>query len=424
MTIRDPDDPYGLLDGDPDDPSDPGRIPVSLGPKNWSSVSPSLFATVREEMLKVWAEELGIDVGDLPIDRTGANRALNAYAAAFKTEHGFFPRSLVEVQDDPQSWVRLTREVTGAEGFPERFRVAKPDGSFDFYLNPPNVAFPVQTSELGFSTEVRREVSSLIPRQAGSFDPVTGRQRTLQTGGVGGSGIPEDPEKVTPPTSAERRARGSGLEPLETPSEIIDKIRNFPSSVLGTFRDLTAPNVISEDDFNRIQGRSMITTTTTTSGGGGGRTALAFDRSHLAEVARDQWRTLMLEEPRNPEGLVDEYIKEANSMWLGGGAQLDFNTWVLNKIRATGRYNTLYGRKDESQSELDYLNSFRQGTAPFGLSPRIEKQELERGLTNAPAPASFQESVAFGRDVQAIGQGTFSRRFASMIDSLGSLQRS
>ena len=385
--------------------------------KKWSTVSPSLFAGVREEMLLQWAEdlseELGIDVGlsDLPIDRTGANRALNAYAEAFRTEHGRFPDSIIEVNDDPQSWIRLAREGSNAETLPEQFRVPLPEGGFAYFLNLPDTVYPVQVTEDEFSTKVVGDITSLVPPRARP-------RRTLQ------SGVDPGGERAIPDFGA-NRARGSGLEPLEEPDiisadEVLDRIRNFPTDVIETFRGLSAPAIIDADTLGRILGRSTITT----SGGGGGvtRQPVAFDRAELTESIRGQWRSWMREEPGNLEGLVSEFEASANAAWLNRGERKNLEVWIKNRMRSTSRYDLLYGKKDQSQSEEDYLGGFLSAEQ-FGLHPRVANREVVRGLTNDPAPASFTESVAFGRDVQALGQGTFSRRFAQMIDGLGSLQR-
>ena len=176
---------------------------------------------------------------------------------------------------------------------------------------------------------------------------------------------------------------------------------------------------MTEEQVNEVLNLAALDMTP--AGGGGGGRRVVYDKDQLAEAIRDRWRTIMREEPADVYGLVDEYITAANDFLNQGGAK-DFDTWILNRMRSTPKYRTLYEHKDGSQSELDYLNSFVGQVNQFGLDARVANAHVVRGLISGPAPASFAESVAQSADVQGIGTGDMSRRFASLLQQLGPLQ--
>ncbi len=155
---------------------------------------------------------------------------------------------------------------------------------------------------------------------------------------------------------------------------------------------------------------------------GSGRQAMAFDRAHLLEQAQDRWRGLMLETPDAIEGIVDDYMSQANSFWMRKGGQLNFDTFLVNKMRETTRYKTLYGRKPQHQSEEEYMAQFRSAVGRFGLNPRAERREVEAGLQSGAGAAGFTERVSRVREVQ--NQAGFSQRLAQTVAGLGSIVRS
>jgi hypothetical protein len=158
-------------------------------------------------------------------------------------------------------------------------------------------------------------------------------------------------------------------------------------------------------------------------GGGGGRPDLVFDEAQLAEQARNIWRGLMLEEPGDVSSLVSGYVKEANSFWRGQGGRLDFQTYITNQARDTGRYKNLYRKKPEFQSEAEYLGGFRQTAAGFGLSASETLRQVEAGATSGASLTGFSTRLERGRENQLNQQGTFSQRFANSINQLGAIGR-
>ena len=355
--------------------------------KSWSAVDSGLFFGIRNALMEEWAETLGVEVRDLPLDEGEMSRVLREYGTAVLRTDGAYPTDLFSVRDDPEIWTRMVRAGNGSDLLPSAFNVLTDQGTV-LMRNAPGMIRPeIFQAE---DTPTRRTTGFTFNRPARTAQEVHPLERGLV-----------------------------GLDRPTTPFTPVGPEQDIPERPDFDPQDRFGTPTVSVDTLQRILQGGQVTTTTVT---GGGRGDLVLDRDTVAERIRNRWRTWMREEPANLNGLVSEFESDAQAFWQAGGGQKDLEVWIKNRMRTTGRYDLLYGNKDESQSEEDYLEGFLSAEQ-FGLSPRIANREIVRGLTHGPAPASFQESVAFGRDVQALGQGTFSRRFAGMIDSLGSLQR-
>ncbi len=159
-------------------------------------------------------------------------------------------------------------------------------------------------------------------------------------------------------------------------------------------------------------------------GGGGGRPDLVFDQAQLNEQARTIWRDLMLEEPGDVTDLVNGFVKEANSFWRKDGGRLDFQTYITNQARDTGRYKNLYRKKPEFMSEAEYMGQFRQTAAGFGLSASETLRQVEAGATSGASLTGFSARVQRGRENLLNQQGGFSQRLANNLNQLGAIGRS
>ena len=442
-----------------------GRIEMKLDPiddlPRWSTVSPVLFDDIRDRLHTALGDT------DVVINKEDIGQVMNEWAKVRERVSGVrsrvasqFPTS-VEALSDPDLWTRLQRNAIGSDQLPLVFRVETPQGVAVFRNDPELGVLPQRLTGAEdtptslivpsqFDTDPIPEGMQIDPEptrrqgeskaefdsrfavwenthfklntgegRSGSFVPVTPVTPVTPTAPTMSVSVGEGADLILQQRAAERQASiasPEGLPAVGTPQQVQDRPDFDPQDRFGT-------QTISQEILSLILRPENLT------GGppeeepkGGGPPRLVFDRVHAAENLRSQWRDLLLEEPNNPDGMVTEYENSANNLLRAGGATPNFETWVLNKIRATSRYGVLYGNKGEAQSETEYIDSFRQGVSPFGLNPRIEKRELERGLSTGAAPAAFQQSVAFGRDVQALNPGSFSRRFAASLNKLGRLQ--
>ncbi len=389
--------PLKRPDSDSVEPAQPVRI-VST---QWSAVSPGLFDDIARELMDDWAESLDIERVDLPITLTQVKAVLrefgNAYRDTQQKGNGLFPQFYSQVRDDPEIWSRLTRKVTGADLLPEVFRVGEV-----VYENRP---------ELGIAPVVTTNVNQALTRGIFPFDAVTKFFNNV------------DDVSIRNPELAAEEVRLPTVPGVEgEPSKSID-FGQF-TGVEDEFRALVGRGLINlrnnipeEDDFDLSRYTGFNQEDSEPSGSGRGR--LSFDRAALTQNASATWGQILWEAP--PGGIVDEYISSANSLWQSSGVQQGFGTWLQGKMQQTGKYGVMYGRMEPGFTELEWQARFN--TAQFGLRLEDERAQSLRGLSSGAAPASFQQSVEQSRDVQALGQGRFSQRFANHINQLGSLQK-
>ena len=86
-----------------------------------------------------------------------------------------------------------------------------------------------------------------------------------------------------------------------------------------------------------------------------------FDEDELTEAAHKMWGAYLVEDNPEARNIAREYI---NAIVASGGEQeLDFQTFVLNKIRGDARHNMLYRNKPEGMDELQYITPYTQAAA-------------------------------------------------------------
>jgi len=335
-------------------------------PPSWSTADPVAFYQFRD-FIHTNLNGAGWNVG-----ADDVSRAVNRWASDFYRDNNRFP-SGHDLLNDPTPWVIAQRQALRTDLLPATYQVQTPEGTV-FYRNTVATGpmpVPVDPAELGIDPNLtyREQVFQL-------------QQTAQQTG-----------RPVSPDFTTEDGQAVASLQPADT---------------------------IPALDAEYVTGILNTAALTATSGGGGRQ--VVYDKDQLAEAVRDRWRTILREEPGDAYRIAEEFIASANDFASQGGSR-DFDTWILNRMRTTDRYQMLYAHKDESQSELDYLNSFVAQVGQFGLNPRIANSQVVRGLSTGAAPASFAESVGQSADVQAMGTGDMSRRFASLLQQLGPLQR-
>jgi hypothetical protein len=170
-----------------------------------------------------------------------------------------------------------------------------------------------------------------------------------------------------------------------------------------------------------MQSMSPISQPSGGSGSGAGRTPAAFDRAQLTEEATNRWRGLLLEEPDEAtlNSLVSDYIAQANAFWMQDGGRLDYDTFVVNRVRAQDRHGYLYEKKPEFQSEAEYMGGFRQTVGQFGLNDRATLRETEAGAHSGAGLAGFGERVSRTSEARLANTGTYSQQFAASMAQTG-----
>jgi len=210
---------------------------------------------------------------------------------------------------------------------------------------------------------------------------------------------------------------GRAVYYLNDPTKgIVPAVGNIPYSPRG------AP-VYTQDEFNQLRGVLAPTSGSGrgSSGSGTGRTTQVWDRRELSQAVTEKYRSWLLEEADDAlvNQWVTEYTNEANAFWMAQAGRLDFDSFLTEKLRSTKRYQTLYQKKPEFQTEGEYLAGFRNVTSGYGLSGRVTQRELEAGMGAGQSTKGFAERVGSIREVYAGNQGTFSQKFAQKMADTG-----
>ncbi len=124
------------------------------------------------------------------------------------------------------------------------------------------------------------------------------------------------------------------------------------------------------------------------------------------------------------EGIVQDYEKEAKAFWRRGGATLDFDSFVLERLEQTGRWNTLYRKKPEHLSPQQYLSRFTNIAESAGLSDVATQRAITTGAASGASATGFQERLRGTREFQIRNTGSMGQRFAGQFAQLGALGRS
>jgi hypothetical protein len=354
-----------------------------------------------------WATGLPIQPGS-QVPGTGEGGA--AFTAALEAgQPAWAWPSISDALQDPWLLAAASKIPTGAALLPPAFRVKEIDGRITLWDNtlasgprPVGVGGGYYDPNIGTF------------RQPGDFEltretPV-GEPRPQYAGGGQRTWNPETEQWET------------------TPVEITGTTQEYATVPTGQAWGMTMAEVMGLPIYDRNMLNSffamMTEPTNPRSPGsyGSGRT-IRFDRDEIIEAINTAWQGWLLAKPADPGSLADQYIAAATSFYYQGG-DLDFETWVKNKMRETGRYLDLYRQKPEYMTEDEYMGGYRQTAEQYGLRPLTTKTETEIGAQSGVSLTDFAARLAGTSEFMTSNQGQFSKAFASMLGGLGAVGRS
>jgi hypothetical protein len=156
-------------------------------------------------------------------------------------------------------------------------------------------------------------------------------------------------------------------------------------------------------------------------GGGAARRELVFDRDHLIAQVADRWRGWMLDPNPPPEDWigqqVDSFVREAKAFWSGQAGQLDFDTYINERLRGHARYKEIYKWKGAADSEEQFLSRFAQPIGQLGQTSEFTRSQTESSVTSGGSPTEQLQRVTRTPEVEA--SGGFSRRLAQTLAGIG-----
>jgi hypothetical protein len=145
----------------------------------------------------------------------------------------------------------------------------------------------------------------------------------------------------------------------------------------------------------------------------------AFDRDHLLETASNLWRGMLLTEPGDIGRIVDDYTAKATSFLMNEGGRLDFETFVLGRIRDQPRYRMLYQNKAPGVTEQAHLGQYVKAVQALGFADRRISELAAQGAQSGASEAGFTERLSRSPEFVQANQGAFSQKFANTIAQLG-----
>ncbi len=146
-----------------------------------------------------------------------------------------------------------------------------------------------------------------------------------------------------------------GMGPRPNPNYMIDP---FTPDGMGQLRNM-ALNWISQF----IPGISSDTSSSSGGGGGGGsRKPTAneirnmFDLDALTRKAEDMGRAYLVDELPNARSIAQTYIEKVVAS--SGEKEIDYDTFVLNQLKKSDRWNVIYQNKPDGVDPLKYISMF------------------------------------------------------------------
>ncbi len=136
-------------------------------------------------------------------------------------------------------------------------------------------------------------------------------------------------------------------------------------------------------------------------GSGRGRPTAAqlrnmFDIDQLTEDANKMWGAYLLEDSKDARSIATEYVDAIVAS--GGEQELDYQTFVLNKIRATNRHSLLYTNKPEGMDELQYVQPYAQAATSVigggGQTGRTANDVAASGAALGASSSAFSSRLA------------------------------
>lgn len=151
----------------------------------------------------------------------------------------------------------------------------------------------------------------------------------------------------------------------------------------------------------------------TSPGGGGGGSPMdlrsQFDVSQLAARAQDLYRGLLIDDLKDPRELARRYVDTIVAQ--GGTKKLDYDTFVKDSIRKTGRYAAIYGLKPPGMTEEQFLQPYYQSAQQvMGASPDTANVAIGGAMFGA-------SSSAFQSRLQRTDANTSSAPFINSLEA-------
>ena len=121
----------------------------------------------------------------------------------------------------------------------------------------------------------------------------------------------------------------------------------------------------------------------------------SFDENELTAAVEEYWGAYLLEDAPNARAIARSYIDAVVA--TGAQQKLDFETFVVERIKQAPRYRQIYANKPEGRSELEYITPYTSmATQVLGGSSGNRKQLgsiVAGGAALGSSPDAFAERL-------------------------------
>jgi hypothetical protein len=207
----------------------------------------------------------------------------------------------------------------------------------------------------------------------------------------------------------------SGQWPVST--QDFDTLYRFAKSWLG-----------AKDDglrkaWNTMLGGGGASRSTARSSGGGRRGPTAqeiraqFDVDQLTETVSNMYRAYLLTDSPQARSVASAYVE---AVVKNPDQKLDFETFVLKRIRGEARHKQLYKNKPDNVDELNYMQPYVQSASRW-LRPKNVADVAAGGAQFGADQGAFEGRI--GRSAEVTSSSPFINAMEQRVSSLGKVLR-
>lgn len=155
--------------------------------------------------------------------------------------------------------------------------------------------------------------------------------------------------------------------------------------------------------------------------GRGGPTAdeirAQFDLDQLSEEVNKMYRAYLLTDSPSARGIATAYV---DAIVKNPDQKLDFQTFVLNRIRGEARHKSIYRNKPDSVDEIEYLRPYMQSAMSM-LRPQNAEEAAIGGAQFGADPNAFAARLM--RSDEVTGSAPFINAMEQRVSSVSKVFR-
>lgn len=142
-----------------------------------------------------------------------------------------------------------------------------------------------------------------------------------------------------------------------------------------------------------------------------------FDLDQLSEEVNKMYRAYLLTDSPSARGIATAYV---DAIVKNPDQKLDFQTFVLNRIRGEARHKSIYRNKPDSVDEIEYLRPYMQSAMSM-LRPQNAEEAAIAGAQFGADPNAFAARLM--RSDEVTGSAPFINAMEQRVSSVSKVFR-